>query len=236
MNVVRGYTTSGVYPETAFNGLRQVLETDPIAMPPGYRMEVGGDAAERNDAMANLFAYVPVLVLLMVAFVSLSLNSFRLGGTVFVVAFQSMGLGLLSIALFGYPLGFQGMIGLIGLVGVAINAAIVINSALREDPASVAGSPRAIRDVVLGETSRHIVSTTITTFGGFLPLILSPGGFWPPFATGIAGGVLLSTIISFYFVPAFFLLVTRRRPVNQWEEEGTQALERADDLLLEPAE
>jgi len=236
VNVVRGYTTSGVYPETAFNGLRQVLETDPIAMPPGYWMEVGGDAAERSDAMANLFAYVPVLVLLMVAFVSLSLNSFRLGGTVFVVAIQSMGLGLLSIALFGYPLGFQGMIGLIGLVGVAINAAIVINSALRMDPASVAGSPRAIRDVVLGETSRHIVSTTITTFGGFLPLILSPGGFWPPFATGIAGGVLLSTIISFYFVPAFFLLVTRRRPVNQWEEEGGQDLERADGLVLEPAE
>ena len=235
VNVVRGYTTSGVYPETAFNGLRDVLETDPIETPPGYRIEVGGDAAERSDAMTNLFAYVPVLVLLMVAFVSLSLNSFRLGAVVFAVAIQSMGLGLLSIALFGYPLGFQGMIGLIGLVGVAINAAIVINSALRADRDSVAGSPEAIREVVLGETSRHIVSTTITTFGGFLPLILSPGGFWPPFATGIAGGVLLSTIISFYFVPASFLLVTRRRPVSNWEE-GRRELEPADGLVLEPAE
>lgn len=236
VNVVRGYTTSGVYPETAFNGLREVLEDDPIAMPPGYRMEVGGDAAEQSDATANLFAYVPVLVLLMVAFVSLSLNSFRLGGAVFVVAIQSMGLGLLSIALFGYPLGFQGMIGLIGLVGVAINAAIVINSALRADRASVAGSPIAIRNVVLGETSRHIVSTTITTFGGFLPLILSPGGFWPPFATGIAGGVLLSTIISFYFVPASFLLVTRRRPVNAWVEATDEDLVRAGLFNPEPAE
>jgi multidrug efflux pump subunit AcrB len=234
VNVVRGYTTSGVYPDTAFKGLEKVLEEDPLVMPPGYRVEIGGDAAERSDAMANLFAYVPVLVLLMVAFVSLSLDSFRLGGVVFVVAIQSMGLGLLSIAAFGYPRGFQGMIGLIGLVGVAINAAIVINSALRADRASVAGSPVAIRDVVLGETSRHIVSTTITTFGGFLPLILSPGGFWPPFATGIAGGVLLSTIISFYFVPASFLLVTRRRAVNQWEDEGS--FERAGGLIPEPAE
>jgi multidrug efflux pump subunit AcrB len=236
VNVVRGYTTSGVYPETAFKGLRKILDEDPIAMPPGYRLEVGGDAAERSDAMANLFAYVPVLVLLMIAFVSLSLNSFRLGGVVFAVAIQSMGLGLLSIALFGYPLGFQGMIGLIGLVGVAINAAIVINSALRADHAAVAGSPRAIREVVVGETSRHIVSTTITTFGGFLPLILSPGGFWPPFATGIAGGVLLSTIISFYFVPASFLLVTRRRPVNQWAETRSEELDGDGGLIPEPAE
>jgi multidrug efflux pump len=236
VNVVRGYTTSGVYPETAFDGLMEVLDEDPLFMPPGYRLEVGGDAAERSDAMANLFAYVPVLVLLMVAFVSLSLGSFRLGGVVFAVAIQSMGLGLLSIALFRYPLGFQGMIGLIGLVGVAINAAIVINSALRADRASVAGSPTAIRDVVLGETSRHIVSTTITTFGGFLPLILSPGGFWPPFATGIAGGVLLSTIISFYFVPASFLLVTRRRPVNPWAQGADEELEQAGGLIPEPAE
>jgi multidrug efflux pump subunit AcrB len=235
VNTVRGYTTSGVYPETAFNGLGEVLEADPIDLPPGYRIEVGGDAAERSDAMSNLFAYVPVLVLLMIAFVSLSLNSFRLGAVVFAVAIQSMGLGLLSIALFGYPLGFQAMIGLIGLVGVAINAAIVINSALRADRDAVAGSPDAIRSVVVGETSRHIVSTTITTFGGFLPLILSPGGLWPPFATGIAGGVLLSTIISFYFVPAAFLLVTRRRPVNEWEEVAEE-LERADRLRLEPAE
>jgi multidrug efflux pump subunit AcrB len=234
VNVVRGYTTSGVYPESAFNGLKRILEEDPLALPPGYRLEVGGDAAERSDAMANLFAYVPVLVLLMVAFVSLSLNSFRLGGVVFVVAIQSMGLGLLSIALFGYPLGFQGMIGLIGLVGVAINAAIVINSALRADQAAVRGSAGAIRNVVLGETSRHIVSTTITTFGGFLPLIISPGGFWPPFATGIAGGVLLSTLISFYFVPAAFLLVTRRRPVNSWAEASRED-ERSGRLVPELA-
>ncbi|HSN82881.1 MAG TPA: efflux RND transporter permease subunit [Polyangiales bacterium] len=236
VNVVRGYTTSGVYPETAFNGLMKVLDEDPLVLPPGYRLEVGGDAAERSDAMANLFAYVPVLVLLMVAFVSLSLDSFRLGGVVFAVAIQSMGLGLLSIALFGYPLGFQGMIGLIGLVGVAINAAIVINSSLRTDQASVAGLPSAIRNVVLGETSRHIVSTTITTFGGFLPLILSPGGFWPPFATGIAGGVLLSTVISFYFVPAAFLLVTRRRPVSQWADERRKNINRAGGLAPEAAE
>lgn len=235
VNVVRGYTTSGVYPETAFSGLTKVLEEDPIAMPPGYRLEVGGDAAERSDAMTNLFAYVPLLVLLMVAFVSLSLNSFRLGAVVFAVAIQSMGLGLLSIALFGYPLGFQAMIGLIGLVGVAINAAIVISSALRVDRASVAGSPNAIRNIVVGETSRHIVSTAITTFGGFVPLILSPGGLWPPFATGIAGGVLLSTIVSFYFVPAAFLLVTRRRSVNRWDEETPEATTSVDGLIPEPA-
>ena len=59
-------------------------------------------------------------------------------------------------------------------------------------------------------SSRHIVSTTITTVGGFLPLILAGGGFWPPFAMAVAGGVLLSTIVSFYFTPPAFRLVYAR--------------------------
>ena len=59
------------------------------------------------------------------------------------------------------------------------------------------------------DSSRHIVSTTVTTFGGFLPLILEGSEFWPPFAMAIAGGVLLSTIISFFLVPPMFLLVNR---------------------------
>ena len=59
---------------------------------------------------------------------------------------------------------------------------------------------------VVMDSSRHIISTTITTFGGFLPLILEGSQFWPPFAMAIAGGVLLSTVISFFLVPPLFLL------------------------------
>ena len=71
---------------------------------------------------------------------------------------------------------------------------------------AAAGDPDAIVDVVM-DASRHIVSTTVTTFGGFLPLILEGSEFWPPFAMAIAGGVLLSTIVSFYLVPPLFTLL-----------------------------
>jgi len=51
----------------------------------------------------------------------------------------------------------------------------------------------------------------VTTFGGFLPLILEGSQFWPPFAMAIAGGVLLSTIISFYLVPPLYLVTLSRK-------------------------
>jgi multidrug efflux pump subunit AcrB len=65
-------------------------------------------------------------------------------------------------------------------------------------------------DVVAG-SARHITSTTITTFGGFLPLILGGGGFWPPFAMSVAGGVALSVTLAFAFTPQMFLLTLPRR-------------------------
>jgi predicted RND superfamily exporter protein len=69
-------------------------------------------------------------------------------------------------------------------------------------------------NVVMG-SSRHIISTTITTVGGFLPLILAGGEFWPPFAMAVAGGVLLSSIVSFYFTPSMFRLVYAGRAVRE---------------------
>ena len=122
----------------------------------------------------------------------------------------SMGLSLLSLAVFRYPFGVQALIGVIGSIGVSVNAAIIILTALQLDEGAVRGDTRSVRDVVM-DASRHIVSTTITTFGGFLPLILEGGGFWPPFAMAIAGGVLLSTVVSFFYVPPMFMLAYRRK-------------------------
>jgi multidrug efflux pump subunit AcrB len=102
------------------------------------------------------------------------------------------------------------IIGLLGLMGLAINSAIVILAELKANNSAVVGNKQAITEGVLSCT-RHISSTTITTVGGFLPLILSGGKFWPPFAVAIAGGTVLTTLLSFYFVPAAFYLMAKRK-------------------------
>ena len=121
---------------------------------------------------------------------------------------------MLSVWIFNYPFGFTVIIGLLGLIGLAINAAIVIIAELMDNQAAQSGDRDAIVKTV-SDCGRHITSTTITTIGGFLPLILGGGGFWPPFAVAIAGGTLLTTLLSFYFVPAAFQLINQWRPFNQ---------------------
>jgi len=209
INVVEGYIRSGVLPSDVLTKVKENIAAINYQLPSGYNIEIGGESSQRDDAVGQLLASVGVIFTLLITVVVLSFNSFRLGGIIFFSALQSVGLGLLTVYIFGYPFGFTVIIALLGLMGLAINAAIVIIAELKGDALAVQGDSNAIIKGVQSCT-RHITSTTITTVGGFLPLILAGGGFWPPFAIAIAGGTVLTTLLSFLFVPAAFSWFSKR--------------------------
>ena len=210
INRIQGFLTRGILPEEALKLLKKDLEQDPIPLPPGYRYSFGGDTDERAQVVSDLMAPIGMIASALIATVLLTFNSWRLTVVALFVCLCSFGLSLLALAIFRYPLGVIALIGVIGSIGVSINAAIIILTALQQDGGAARGEPSAIVNVVM-DSSRHIVSTTVTTFGGFLPLILEGSQFWPPFAMAIAGGVLLSTIISFYLVPPLYLVTLSRK-------------------------
>jgi multidrug efflux pump subunit AcrB len=210
LNTVQGFVTRGVLAEEALKDLKAILADDPVALPAGYRYQFGGNSDARASVVDKILAPMGMVMAALLATIVVTFNSWRLSAVAFTVFPLSMGLSILSLALFQYPFGVQALIGVIGSIGVSINAAIIIMTALQLDRRAMRGHRGAVRDVVM-DSSRHIVSTTITTFGGFLPLILEGSQFWPPFAMAIAGGVLLSTVVSFFYVPPMFMLVYRRR-------------------------
>ncbi|WP_372426021.1 efflux RND transporter permease subunit [Salinarimonas chemoclinalis] len=210
INVVQGYLAHGVLPEEALSVLRARLDAGALALPEGYRLEFGGDSDARAETVRNLVSTLGLVVTLTVVTIVLTFLSYRLALIAGIVCVLSFGLSVLALAVLDMPFGVQALIGAIGSIGVSINAAIIVITAIQEDEAAMAGDLDAMRAVVV-RSARHIVSTTITTVGGFLPLILAGGGFWPPFAVAIAGGVLLSTVVSFYFTPPMVALVVARR-------------------------
>ena len=210
-NTVQVFLVPDLLPEEALQDVQTALAASGFTLPTGYRLELGGDSDARSSTVGNLMASVGLIVTLTIATIALTFNSFRLTAAALVVCVLSAGLSILSLAVMQFPFGINAIIGVIGSIGVSINAAIIILTGLQGDARAAAGDRDAMAEVVAG-SARHIISTTITTFGGFLPLILEGGGFWPPFATAIAGGVLLSTVVSFYFTPPVFALIARRSP------------------------
>jgi multidrug efflux pump subunit AcrB len=210
INTIQLYIRDGVLPAVVLHRLQQSLAETPQDLPLGYRLEFAGEDEKRAETVNKLVSSMGIIVLLLIVSVVMSFNSFRLSAIVFIVAIQSAGLGMLALSFSGQPFGFTAIIGLMGLIGLAINAAIVILAELKSDCEAVAGNKTAVINGVMN-CSRHIVSTTTTTVVGFIPLILSGGAFWPPFAFVIAGGTFLATLLSFYFVPVMFCAMTRRR-------------------------
>lgn len=205
-NTVQAFLVPGVLPEEALQQVLAALEESGFTPPPGVRLELGGDSDARSNTVGNLLASIGLIATLTIATIALTFNSFRLTAVALVVTVLSAGLSMLALAIMQFPFGINAIIGLIGSIGVSINAAIIILTALQQDPEAASGD-RAAMARVTSQSARHIFSTTTTTFGGFLPLILAGGGFWPPFAVAVSGGVLLSTVVSFYFVPPAFALV-----------------------------
>ena len=185
------------------------LAAGAVPLPTGYRLEVAGDSEESGEAIGRLLAYAPLLGTLMLATLVLSFRSFVIAGIITLTGMLSVALGFLCLWLGGYPLGFNPLLGSAGLLGVAINASIVVLAAIRAHPEASAGDPDAMAATVLRATP-HIVTTTLTTVVGFLPLLLSGGDFWPPLAVVIAGGVGLSAFLGLFFTPALYRLTAPR--------------------------
>ena len=175
-------------------------------MPKGYRFEMAGDTDKQQEALGQLATYAPVLLALMITTLILSFRSLRLALVILSVAVLSVGLGMFSLWLSGLPIGFNPLLGCAGLIGVAINGSIVVIAAINANPKAKAGDIQQIVEETMG-CSRHILSTTFTTVGGFIPMLLfSEGTFWPPLAVVLAGGVGFSVILSLVFTP---LVVSR---------------------------
>ena len=153
---------------------------------------------------------VSVLLVVMLATLVLSFNSFRAAAIITLVGICSIGLGLFSLWCFRYPIGFMAILGTVGLIGVAINDSIVVLAALRAQPTAYQGNPQAIKGVVLRST-RHVLTTTVTTVAGFMPLLFSGSDFWAPLAICVVGGIGGATLLALYFVPCIVMYTFKYR-------------------------
>lgn len=211
VNAVLGHARKGVLPINISRDLEQQLSAIMPDLPPGITIQTGGDAEQEQQAVGQLGLYLPLLLVVMVGTVVLSFRSVRLAVLLGSVAALSVGLGLLATWISGFPVSFNTLLGTAGLIGLALNDSIVVLAALEASP----GARRGLIEPIVTEVSgclRHVIGTTLTTVGGFLPLLVVIGGdFWPPLAVVLSGGVIGSTLLAIFYVPAVYRIMALRR-------------------------
>ncbi len=208
-NQILAYLDPYTLPAPSLAVFQERLAASGFELPPGYSMIQGGEAENSGDAVGDLVGVGIPLILVMAGAIMLVFNSFRMMLLVMLTGLLSVFYAFFGVWLFNLPFGFNAILGSLGLFGIAINGTIVVLSLLRSNPEAMADNVIAQREVVVDAT-RHIVATTLTTMGGFIPILLSGDAFWLPLAAGIAGGVAGSAILAVYFTPAVFRLMTMK--------------------------
>lgn len=207
VNKILGFARSGTLPVDIARSIIDKLNSNGFLLPDGYKMTVGGETENRDEAVGNLLVYLPVIVVLTIAILILTFRSIRIAIILLSAALLSTGFGLIASWLMQLPLSFNTIIGSMGLMGLAFNSSIVVIAAIRQNPLAAQGDPKAIGHAI-SRSSRHLVSTTLTTMGSFLPLLIFIGGqFWPPLAIVLVGGVGGSTLLAMTFTPAMYKIL-----------------------------
>jgi multidrug efflux pump subunit AcrB len=135
--------------------------------------------------------------------------------------------------LLGMPLTILSFFGIVGVSGIVINDSLVLMDAINRNLR--AGMTLFEATWFAGQSRlRPILSTTLTTVAGLLPLLAEKSRqaqFLIPMAISLAFGVLFATFVTLIFVPCFFVLINDIRRFLYWLRHGIWPLPRQ----IEPA-
>lgn len=183
-------------------------ELQALELPEGASVTLGGSAETAGDANTALFRALPVGGLMLLVFLLVQFNSFRMVGIVLTtIPLAAVGV-VPGLFLSGMPFSFTAILGVVALVGIVVNNAIVLLDVMNANRAGGMDMDAAIASAV-GRRTRPILLTTATTVAGLLPLTFTESTLWPPMAWAIISGLIASTLLTLFVVPALYRVAMR---------------------------
>ena len=183
-----------------------------VPPPPGVTVELGGQNREMEQSFASLRFALALAIFLVYLVMAATFESFLHPFLVlFTIPLALVGV-VAGLLLTGTTVTVIVLIGAVMLVGIVVNNAIVlIDTVNRLRRAGVSKREAVVRAGHL--RLRPILLTTLTTILGLTPMALAWGEgaeLRSPLAVTVAGGLLLSTLLTLVVIPAAYHLVPSR--------------------------
>ncbi|MBB4154879.1 cobalt-zinc-cadmium resistance protein CzcA [Sphingomonas jinjuensis] len=187
-----------------------------VKLPPGYRIEFGGQYHQLEAAQKRLSIVVPAALILIFALVYAALGSVREAAIVYTgIPFAVTG-GVLALWLRGMPFSITAAIGFIALSGIAMLNGLVLIDHINSLRDGREGEPLPVDQAVrqgAHDRLRPVLSTALVASVGFVPMAIATGAgaeVQRPLATVVIGGIITSTILTLLLLPSLYAWVERR--------------------------
>ena len=194
--------------ESVMSDIRERLRSK-ISLPAGYHFEFAGEFAAKADAQQRMLwlgaaSLLGILLLLYLDFQNLKLSLL----VMLSVPLACVG-GIVSVLLAGGNISLGSLVGFVTVFGVAVrNGILLISNYLHLQQQ---GQPFSSQLILKGSVERlaPILMTAGTTAMAIIPLVVAgnlPGHeIEHPMAVVIMGGLVSSTVLSLFVLPAVFL-------------------------------
>ncbi len=179
---------------------------DKLPLPPGYRLEWGGQYENQQRAQQRLLIVFPVSLLIISALLYATFKNAKQMFLILSIVPLALVGGVAALWLRGINLNLSACVGFIALFGIAVLNGVVmvshINSLRKEgknvDEATHQGAADRLRPVLI---------TALVASLGFIPMALSTSRgseVERPLATVVIGGLLTATILTLYVLPLMY--------------------------------
>ncbi len=188
-----------------------------LSLPAGWSMSLGGQArmmAENFKALALIISLA-----LFFAYVILAIQFESLSVPLLLLIRIPLSLAGITAIMFitGTPIGVTVLIGVLILAGMELIHGVVLITFIREKRASGLSLEDAAATAATLRLRPILMTVAVGVFG-LLPLAMNWGEgteLLQPMAVAVIGGLIFSLFLTFYFMPAAYVLLEQRKERKQ---------------------
>jgi multidrug efflux pump subunit AcrB len=205
-------------------------------LPEGVRMLRTGDSRWIVEIFTQFGLAMAIGVASIYAVLVMLFHKFIQPVTILTALPPSAAGAILALYLCGYSLAINSLIGLLMLMGiVSKNSILIVEYAIMAQRDHGMSRFDALIDSC-SKRARPIVMTTIAMGAGMMPVALGWAGdpsFRAPMGVAVVGGIVVSTVMSLFIVPAMFTVID---DFQQWLGRKFGARDKRDEAPAgEPA-
>lgn len=196
---------------TAVDRIRERIESE-IILPPGYRIEYGGQFESAETASRTLLLTSVLAIMIIFLLLYQEFRDMKLSGIVLLNLPLALIGGVFAIWITSSVISIPAIIGFITLFGIATRNGILLISRYRK----LEESGGDIREsVIQGSADRlnPILMTALTAGLALIPLAMSGNvagnEIQSPMAKVILGGLLTSTFLNIYIIPIAYMMLKK---------------------------
>jgi len=215
------FPAPGVLPSEVLGKARAALSALEKELPPGYKMEIGGEYEEQIKGFKELAMVMLVSVLCIYLALVVQFNNIVKPLIVFAAIPYGVTGALVMLKIMNMPFGFMAFLGVASLIGVIISHIIVLFDFIELMQEKGEPFEAAVLDAGLVRLRPVLITVGAAVFG-LIPLALHGGPLWEPLCYAQIGGLTFATFITLLLVPVFYAIFVLDLKLIKWDEKSPQ--------------